>query len=217
MPASAQSIIRNAQTDLLDLEGVRWPAPELVRYLNDGQRDIAVRRPDQVAVTRTTALAAGARQALAADVIALIDIPRNDTGKKRAVTKVDQLLIDAVERDWQGRTGVVEIKHFMHDLREPRTFMVYPPAIGAAAELKTVVAVYPADLPVPATSVWTSVTGDIGLSAQWANALHHYVMFRAFSRDAEPANAAAAAAHYGLYIAALGEQLQSTATVAPTT
>ena len=44
---TAQSVILRAQVALNDNEGVRWPADELVRYLNDAQREI-VRRDSLV-------------------------------------------------------------------------------------------------------------------------------------------------------------------------
>ncbi|MFW9595551.1 MAG: DUF6682 family protein, partial [Macromonas sp.] len=44
MAISAQSIIRRAVETLQDPTSIRWPVPELVRYLNDGQREIKLHR-----------------------------------------------------------------------------------------------------------------------------------------------------------------------------
>ena len=51
-----------------------------------------------------TPTAAGTRHTLPAAAASLIDIPRNAAGRKRAITKVDQGLLDATVRDWQGMT-----------------------------------------------------------------------------------------------------------------
>jgi hypothetical protein len=216
MPIAAQPIIRRAQIDLQDPDGVRWPASELVDALNQGQRAIVMARPDQTARYQDMALAAGVRQALPAEFAALIDVPRNAGGRRRTITKVDQLMLDQCAPDWQGLQAVLEVEHFMHDLREPRTFLVYPP-VRQGVQVQITASAYPTDVPAPGGAASSTVTGSIGLPDQWERALLHYVMFRALSKDAEfGGNAAQATAHYGLFTAELGTQLQSTSTVAPT-
>ena len=49
MPTTAQSIILDAQLELQDPSGIRWPATDLVKHLHDGQRAIAQKRPDTTA------------------------------------------------------------------------------------------------------------------------------------------------------------------------
>ena len=49
MAADAQLIIRQAQEALQDLPGVRYPASELVRFLNAAQVLIVISRPEQAA------------------------------------------------------------------------------------------------------------------------------------------------------------------------
>ena len=56
MTIAAQSIIRRAVETLQDTTSVRWPVNELVRYLNDGQREIVLYRPDSM-VTNATVIA----------------------------------------------------------------------------------------------------------------------------------------------------------------
>lgn len=217
MATTAQSIILRAQVALQDTEGVRWGAPELVNYLNDGQREIVRLRPDQKAGTVTLALAAGYKQALGAAHMALIDIPSNATGKHKRITKVDLVQLDAIDPVWRSKAPASEVAHFCHDLRDPRTFYVYPPAQSGLA-VEAVVSVYPTDVAAPNGATFASVSGDIDLPDQWADALLNYVLFRAYSKDAEfGGNAQLAASYLGLFNAAIGSQLQSTATVAPKT
>lgn len=216
MTTPAQSIILDAQLELQDLTGIRWPATELVQHLHEGQRAIAQKRPDTTATVVTFSPAApGARHTLPAAAASLIDIPRNAAGRKRAITKVDQVLLDATVRDWQGMTPSAEVLHFMHDLREPRVFLTYPPASTAAA-LELVYSAYPAATATAGGAAASTVTGNIDLPDEWATALRYYVLYRAWSKDAEyGGNPQLAATNYGLFKAELGEQLESAATVAP--
>jgi hypothetical protein len=217
MTTTAQSIIQRAQDVLQDSAGTRWGAPELVRHLNDGQREITRLRPDQVAWTYPITLGAGHIHMLSSSYQALIDIPNNSTGKKLRITKVDMLQLDAVEPGWRGRAQTNEVKHFMHDLRDPRVFQVYPPVLNGT-QVDAVVAEYPTDVGVPSGAAFTTVSGNISLPDHWADALLNFVLFKAYSKDAEyGGNTQIAAGYLGLFNAAIGSQLQSTSTVAPQT
>ena len=218
MPTTAQSIILDVQIALLDVSGTRWPATELVKYLHDGQRAIAQMRPDTTATVVTfTPAAAGARHTLPAAAASLIDIPRNAGVRKRAITKVDQVLLDATVRDWQGMAPAADIQHFMHDLREPRAFLTYPPAATTAA-LELVYSAYPAATATASGPAAATVSGNIDLPDEWANPLLNYVLYRAYSKDAEVAgNAQLAASHLALFNNAAGIQLEASSTVAPQT
>lgn len=215
MATTARSIIERAQVALLDLAGVRWPVAELIGYLNDGQRALVVVRPDETAATLEFAPVEGAAQRLPADVMVLIDVTHNLIHRRGAITKVDRQLLDAVQRGWQGMRPTVDIQHFIHDLREPRVFLLYPPA-HPDARLALTCSMYPSDAVAPSGGNWP-IPGLIAVSDQWANALLDYVLFRAHAKDSQDQAAGArAAAHLGLFNSATGAQLQSAATVAPT-
>lgn len=214
MTTPAASIIQLAQELLNDTSGVRWPAPELVRYLNDGQLEVARLRPDQKTTTRDETLSAGARQTLANDVQALMDITTNP-GSKAAIRKTDMPQLDAVVPGWQALPPATDIVHFMHDLRDPRTFYVFPPA-SEGQQVRCVVATYPTPVGNPSGPTYAAVTGTIGLPDHWGPTLLNYVMFRAHAKDSEfGGNATEAAAYKALFDAATESQLQSTAAVAP--
>lgn len=217
MTTTAQSIIFSAQTTLMDDTGTRWPATELVVYLNDGQREIVMVRPDANSTKVTHTCTAGARQSLPAEAMALIDVTNMSTGTYRALTKVDRKMLDAAQRDWLGLTPSANVVHFTYEATEPRVFFLYkPPSAGVQVDL--VVSMYPTDVAAPTSpgKLASTVSGSISLTDEWANALRAYVIFRALSKDAEyGGNSALAANHYQLFKAALGEQLQSSAAVAP--
>ncbi len=60
MPITAQSIVRRVVETIQDNTSIRWPISELVRYLNDGQRELISKRPDAATQTLVTPLIADA-------------------------------------------------------------------------------------------------------------------------------------------------------------
>lgn len=202
MTTTAQSIIKQAQELLQDPDGVRWPATELVAHLNDGQRALVELRPEMFAVTVATALIAGPKQTVPAACAELLEIPRNTTGS--AIRPVERNQLDAIEPDWYSQTGVTVIKHTMVDAREPNVFYVYPPAsVGASVDL--VYAAWPADVPAPSGVIASTVTGNVNVDDSLKTALLHFVVARAWMKDAESGgNATLAASHLQLFAAAAG-------------
>ena len=64
MATSANKIIADCQRELQDEEGIRWPAAELVGYLNDGQRlTVTVNRGASAAEDVLTLVDGAAQQA----------------------------------------------------------------------------------------------------------------------------------------------------------
>lgn len=215
MTTTAQSVLQRVVVTLQDQNAVRWPTAELVRYLNDGQRDIALIRPDATATPFTMGLIAGARQTLPATGAKLLDVVRNTTGAQRAIRLTNRNVLDAHNPDWYSKAGVLEIKHYTFDAREPRVFYVYPPA-ASGASVEMVYSAYPANITEPsAGALYTAVSGNISVQDIYANALTNYILYRAFSKDAESVNAAAATSYYQLYQSMLGIELTGTTGVAP--
>ncbi|MFZ2306840.1 MAG: DUF6682 family protein [Rhodoferax sp.] len=202
MTTTAQSIVFEVQTTLQDLDGIRWPADEIVRSLNDAQREIVSKRPETAETTVEMDLVAGAKQTTPSDCCKLIEIPRNTNGP--AIRVADRALLDALDPGWYTKPGVKTIKHVTHEASRPNTFYAYPPA-GAGASVDLVYAPYPTDVPVPGGVTYAQVTGDIDVDDVFKNALIHFCLFRAFSKDAEfGGNAGLAGTHYGLFKSEVG-------------
>lgn len=217
MTTAAKHIIQQAQVILQDVEGVRWPATELIDALNDGQRAVVEARPDATSATREVTLVAGHRQALDPDASCLIEVTHNVGGRGRAVRQAVRNTLDVVEPEWTTARPRTEVIHFCYDPRTPREFIVYPPQ-EAGVKVVAVVAKMPTDVPPPSGATASTVTGDIGVPDNFANALLHFVLFRAFAKDAESGgNESQSMAHFNAYGVAIGTQLQSSATVAPQT
>lgn len=222
MALTAQSIIQRAVQVLQDTTSVRWPTDELVRWLNDGQREIVLYRPDANTTTATGTLAAGTRQNLVGmtgitNPAKLIDIMRNmaASSAKKAVRLIDREIMDAQTPGWHSITSTVDVVHFMFDPRDPRAFYVYPPATSLA-QLEITFSAYPTDISAPTGTDYTGVAGNISVLDIYGNALLDYILYRCYMKDSEYAgNAGRATAHYGAFANSMGIEFKATVMNAP--
>lgn len=217
MPIAAKDVIQRGVVTTQDTTSIRWPVGEWVRYLNDGQREIMLHRPDAFNKSALVDCAAGTKQALPADGAKLIDVQRNATAaSKRAVRICSREILDAQMPNWHNIAGAAEIVHFMYDPREPKAFWVYPPAT-IAAKLEINYSATPTDIAEPtAGSDYTAVVGNISVADIYANSLLDYMLYRVYLKDADYAgNAARAQAHYAAFATALGIELKATLSAAP--
>ena len=214
----AQHIIRRCVDTLQDNTSVRWPVAELVRYLNDGQREIVLHRPDAGLASATISCVAGTKQSIPPNGAKLIEVVRNAKpgGTFRAVRLINKELLEAQIPNWHTMTPQDEILHFMYDVRDPKAFYVYPPAT-TNARLDITYSAYPADIAEPPDgSTYTAVTGNISVPDIYANALQDYILYRAYTKDSEYAgNAQRAQAHYAAFVNALGVEVKATVAVSP--
>lgn len=203
MTVTVQSVIDRAQAILQDTTGIRWPVTsELVLFVNDAQREIALLKPDASASNTTVTLVTGTKQSIPADGNRLLRVVRNmsaassGTGK-RSIRLVSREILDSQTPDWHdpsvsgdaSHTSIV--KHYIYDESNPRNFYVYPGVAGNAY----VEIVYSAN---PAT---VAQSGNLSIPDIFANAVTDYVLFRAYTKDAEYAgNNQRAGTHYNLFI-----------------
>jgi hypothetical protein len=218
MTIAASAIIRRAVETLQDPTSVRWPTAELVRYLNDGQREIVLYRPDAMVTNATVTCVAGTKQSLPALGSKLIEVVRNSasTSAKKSIRMINREILDAQTPGWHNITGTVDILHFIYDPRDPRVFYVYPPAT-TSAQVDIVYSSYPTDITEPADgSLYSAVTGNISVPDIYGNVLGDYILYRSYTKDSEYAgNAGRAQAHYTAFANALGIEIKGTTGVAP--
>jgi len=218
MSLSAQSIIRRVVDTLQDTTSVRWPIPELVRYLNDGQREVILYRPDATIKNASLTCVEGPKQALPADGAKLIDIIRNSGvgSNNSSVRLVAREILDTQIPNWYGLTGQLNAVHYTYDPRDPTVFYVYPPATTSTV-LEVSYSAYPTDVTEPAEgSDYTDVTGNLDVPDMYGNVIIDYILHRAYTKDSEYAgNAQRAVAHYQAFANALGIEVQGTTGVSP--
>ena len=213
MAIPASTIIADVQRILNDEAGVRMPASQLVPLMNQAQRDIMTARPDTTAVISPLSLVDGWKQTVPANAYLLIDIHSNTASPFANITKVDLALLDASEPGWRNRAQSSTIKHFMHDLRNPRTFWVYPPAV-AGTQVEFEASTYPDDIAAPTAPGDTAdtVAGNISLNDEWQTALFCLTAHYAYLTDLEGVNNQnLAVAYLQRASAILGTQIQTAA------
>ena len=203
MTVTVQSVIDRTQVVLQDTTGVRWPiVSELVFWINDAQREIALIKPDASAVNTTLALVAGTKQEIPSAGNRLLNVVRNmsaassGTGK-RAVRLVDRAVLDSQTADWHDPTvtgsaaHTTVVKHFIYDETNPRNFYVYP-GVAGNAYLEIIYSSNPATV---------TESGNLSIPDIFANAILNYVLYMAYMKDAEfAANQQRAATHFQLFM-----------------
>ena len=201
------ALVARASTLIQDATNVRWPIPELVGWLNDGQREVALNKPEASVKNVSVALIAGStKQTLPADAVLLIDVVRNTgsggSSPGTAVRLTDREVLDAQRPSWHSDANTVGyIQHYTYDTRDPKNFYVYPKAPDGWWQIEVVYSSSPQD----------AVTGGvISIDDTYANALLDYILYRAYSKDAEYAgNANLAVAHYTAFANSLGIKTQN--------
>jgi hypothetical protein len=206
MAVTVQSVINRVQTVLQDTTGVRWPVvDELVLWVNDAQREIALLKPDASAANETVTLVAGTKQSIPDDGNRLLKAVRNmsaasgGTGK-RSVRLVNREVLDAQTPDWHdpsvtgdaAHTAVV--KHYLYDEANPRNFYVYP-GVQGSAYLEIIYSGNPESV---------ALADNLSIPDIFANAILNYVLYMAYMKDAEFAgNAQRASTHFQLFSASV--------------
>ena len=206
MAVTVQSVIDRAQTVLQDTTGVRWPVvAELVLWVNDAQREIALLKPDASATNATITLVTGTKQDIPSGGNRLLKVVRNmsaasnGTGK-RSVRLVDREVLDAQTPDWHDPTvsgdaaHTTIVKHYIYDEANPRNFYVYP-GVAGNAYLEIIYSSNPAVV---------AQSGTLSIPDIFANAIMNYVLYMAYMKDAEFAgNAQRASSHFQLFTASV--------------
>ena len=207
MALSGANLISRIQDTLQDTTGVRWTSAELLRYINDAQREVVNFRPEATAKHVNNSLATGTEQAVPG--LTLIKVVRNMSSNQdgatggRTIRLVDEDILNSIEPDWHNPTvtgdaahGTI-IKHYIFDPDDPKKFYVYP---GVKSGLNAYIEIVYSDVPTDLSS--TSST--IGMDDIYGNALVDYVLYRCYMKDAEFAgNAQRAGSHYQLFMASI--------------
>ena len=209
------SLIARAGALVQDATNVRWPTEEWLDWLNDGQIEVVLNRPDASVKNVAFVLSAGStKQSLPSDGIILIDVTRNmgATGSTpgNAIRITTREVLDAQRPTWHSDANAIGyIQHYMYDPRDPKNFYIYPKAPATAWQVELVYSSSPTA---------ASIGGAIQIDDVYANALLDYMLYRAYSKDAEyAANANLALAHYQAFSNSLGVKFNSSAMNNPNT
>jgi hypothetical protein len=203
---------------LQDTTGVRWPVVgELVLWVNDAQREIALLKPDASAQNDTVTLVAGTKQTIPSTGNRLLKAVRNMSASsggagRRAVRLVDREVLDAQTPDWHDPSVSGDaahasvIQHYIYDESNPRNFYVYP-GVSGSAYLEIIYSANPTIV---------GQNDNLSIPDIFANAIMNYVLYMAYMKDAEFAgNAQRASNHYQVFTASVTGKAQIDAITTP--
>lgn len=204
---TAQEITDRARHILQDTTsgGTRWLDDELLKWVNDAQREIVLLKPNAFSSVTDISLATGTKQEIPATGLMLLAVVRNTDG--RAVRRVDRNILDSENPDWHTVTTDAVVEHYVFDEDAQTTFWVYPPNDGAGS-VECIVAESPADV--------ATMAGTITLNDIYANVMLDYILYRAYSKDTDYAgNVGRAGSHYQAFNNSLGVKVQMEGTSSP--
>ena len=118
----AVDLINRAEEILQDNTNVRWSQQTLLNYLNDGQREVVLFRPDANPVNASFTLAANsAKQTLPSAALRLLSIYKNASPTTKPITNIERRVLDDQIEDWYGTTGT-NVEHYVYDTMYPNIF-----------------------------------------------------------------------------------------------
>jgi hypothetical protein len=195
---------------LSDKASTRWSDPNLLTWLNMGQRSIASVIASAASKRATISAVAGIEQAIPADGVRLLSVLHNinpDGTPGRVVTPVSRSELNDIRVAWPGAGAAAAARHILFDDDQPKIFEVWPPLI-AGAKLRIVYAALPVDC--------ADREAELGIDAIYDGALTDYVCFRCYMEDSEdPADGQKAANHLAAYQQALGVKAETDQTAVP--
>jgi len=198
----ASAIIGKARIVLQDAAKVRWSDDELLSWLNAGQREVVLLKPDAYVVTAAVQMVAGTKQTVPFGF--LIDVVRNmgaaGTTPGKAIRPITREILDDQDPDWHSSTADAVALYSVFDIRNPSVFYLYPPQPATPGYV---------EIAYPGTPADVLLAGAITLADIYENVLMDYVLFRAFSKEAEYANSGVAAQYYASVVRALGGKVMA--------
>lgn len=202
---NVKQLLQRVSIILVDEDLIRWDAPELVKWLNDGLMAIVLQKPSATAATVTLDLVPGTLQTLPAKYNSILRPVRNVRGDnsdrlpRKTLTVVDATQLNALKPEWHDSYSVPfgqQVKHFIFDEANPRSFYVYPGNDGNGH----------IELVLSGTPEKVKATGDeleidsydveVSFPEIYANVLLNFILYRAYSKDAQVAGAMQRAAMY---------------------
>ncbi len=211
MAVAVNDVINKVQETLQDTAGIRWnETNELIQWLNDAQREIALLKPDATSENTTVTLATGTKQSIPSDGNRLLRVMRNMSAASggnggRAIRLVARDVLDTQTPTWHDPavTGDAAhanvVKNYIYDEQDPKNYYVFP-GVSGSTYIEIVYSKNPATV---------SAGGNLSVDDMYANAVQNYILYMAFMKESEAAgNAQRASSHYNLFTAAITGKAQ---------
>lgn len=194
--------IAQVRTTLVDTTGTRWPDLELLDGYNNAVLAVVNLRPDASTKNISFTTEAGkSKQVLPSDGLRWMDIVY-DVATGNPIRKTDRTTLDDQIPNWHNSTGN-RVTNWVFDERDPKTAYVYPQPADAV-EIQIIYSVAPSAV---AITDFDNDTTTISIDDSYFNAIKEYMLYEAYSKDADYAsNASRAAAHYNKFERTLGNK-----------
>ena len=218
MAVTVAEIVNNAKRILQEVtaDGTRWTNDELAGWLNEFYQAAVGLKPDVSTVNEDLTLIAGTKQTIPDAGLRLIDVIRNTSGNMTGISVITRKSLDTIRRAWHSDPPTMRIEHYVFDDLDPKTFYVYPPAeAGATVEILYATVPEPHDV---GTTFAVYGLEPFRLNDAHAPAATDYMLYRAFSKDAEsPQNLGRAQMHFQAYAQQLTGKRQVDQAYSPNT
>ena len=217
--ADAAGLYNDNDFDRIDEESGGDNVNNWLDFLNNGQSQLVIFRPQANIVNVVQQLVEGTKQripdgtnlyvdpasATLAEGVQLIRILRNmgaaGTTPGNAVTIIDMDSMDVAIPGWHSETGAATVLEYMYDERDPYHFWVTPPQPAASQGwIESQVSCVPAEI---------SAKGDaITLSDIYYHTLLDYLLYRAYLIDADssPFAAQKSMQHFNQFVTSIGRK-----------
>lgn len=197
--STVDQVVQRAAEVLNDPNHERWTFPNMVEWVNQGIVAVCDIFPQAHTEKVDLTLVEGAIQALDPSYTLFVrGFYTKVGGTTPGKTPLDAELgaVTLINPDWMSATPANEIDEIMYDPNTPHTFFVSPPQPAATTNT-----LYAEVASVPA---FVSTSDNIPIPYKYTTALVDYVLFRAYSMDAEHASQdGRAAVHYNTFKAAV--------------
>jgi hypothetical protein len=212
------TVINNAKLVLQEVTsaGTRWTNEELIGWLNEAYQAIVQIKPDASTINAPLELTEGTRQQIPDDGLRLIDVVRNtaNSSQQLGILVASRQSLDTTRRSWHADPKSVDIEQYIFDDQDPKHFYVYPPA-ASGAEVELIYSAVPE--PHDVAQGLQGLSGErIKLNDSYGPVITDYILFRAYSKDAEHAkNMNRAQLHMQSYMKALGQKVEVDRSISP--
>ena len=193
-----QEISTRAGYVLSDPDAIRWTPVERELWINDGIRELLGAVPSAYVKHATVRLAPGEVQSVPADCRKLMEIRVSQMQGAygwKCPRLVSREMLSLVRPAWMNKIGDGDVREYFYDPGDPERFYVYPPQPDEPGEVELIYQAVPP---------WVALGDVFPLREDYAMAVLNYVLYRAYSKDAEFAgNAQIALTYYQGFKAAL--------------
>lgn len=208
----ASTIVKKSSVILRDEAGRRWRPSELLGWLNDGQREVGILKPDTSTVMQSIIMVAGSEQQIPASCVRLFDISHNAGADGTTVSTPIRLIekeeLDMLDPTWRTAGAANDVIHYVFDGRAPKSWHCYPPQLAGGRYVRAMVQINPTDCTILGVENDLGVVGVadtvIFLDDLYQTALVEYVISRAYDKNDENRDAQRSDMFYRRFLQRLG-------------